>query len=274
MSKSFQDDLFNLKKKTVLVTGGASGIGKIITECLFSAGAEIIVTSRNIERNKENLNNKILKSDRVNFFKTDVSNENDIQILKEKIEKKFEKINVIVNNAGTSWGAKLGNFPFHAWEKVFSTNVSGVFHLSQLLIPVLKKSASKNNPSKIINIGSVMGTSAYGDGAYSYSASKAAIHHLTKIMAKELANKKILVNAIAPGPFESNMTKFALDTTDKKKSVEKKIPLGRIGNKNDLEGLIIFLSSNASNYITGSIIPLDGGLHVSTGSELFSEAKS
>lgn len=274
MSKSFQDNLFNLKKKTVLVTGGASGIGKIITECLFSAGAEIIVTSRNIERNKENLNNKILKSDRVNFFKTDVSNENDIQILKEKIEKKFEKINVIVNNAGTSWGAKLGNFPFHAWEKVFSTNVSGVFHLSQLLIPVLKKSASKNNPSKIINIGSVMGTSAYGDGAYSYSASKAAIHHLTKIMAKELANKKILVNAIAPGPFESNMTKFALDTTDKKKSVEKKIPLGRIGNKNDLEGLIIFLSSNASNYITGSIIPLDGGLHVSTGSELFSEAKS
>ena len=273
MSKSFKNNLFNLKEKTVLVTGGATGIGKIITECLFSAGAEVIITSRNVNKHKENLNNEMLSSNRINFFKTDVSNEYDIEKLKETIEKKFKKINVIINNAGTSWGAKLGKFPFHAWEKVFSTNVSGVFHLTQLLIPTLKKSASENNPSKIINIGSVMGTSAYGDGAYSYSASKAAVHHLTKIMAKELASQNILVNAIAPGPFESNMTKFALDSIDKKKAVEKSIPLGRIGNKKDLEGLIIFLSSNASDYITGSIVPLDGGIHVSTGPELFSEAK-
>ncbi len=273
MSKSFENNLFNLKEKTVLVTGGATGIGKIITECLFSAGAEVIITSRNIEKNKENLNNKMLDSKRTFFFKTDVSNENDLQNLKEKIENRFKKINIIINNAGTSWGAELGKFPFHAWEKVFSTNVYGVFHLTQLLIPILKKSASVHNPSKIINIGSVMGKSAYGDGAYSYSASKAAIHHLTKIMAKELANQKILVNAIAPGPFESNMTKFALNTVDKKKAVEKSIPLGRIGNNKDLEGLIVFLTSNASNYITGSIIPLDGGIHVSTGPELFSDAK-
>ena len=274
MSNSKNLNLFNLKDKTVLITGGGTGIGKIITEALFFSGAEIFIASRNIEKNKKNFDDLILKSNKIKFIKADLNDEGDISKLKENIEKKTEKLNIIINNSGISWGEKYGKFPYFAWEKVFSTNVAGVFHLTQLMTPLLKKSSSKNEPSKVINIGSVMGYSPFGDGAYSYSASKAAIHHLTKILAKELASENILVNAIAPGPFESNMTKFALNTSEKKKAVEKNIPLGRIGTKEDLEGLIIFLSSNASNYITGSIIPLDGGIHISTGPELFHEAKN
>ena len=273
MNDYYNSNLFNLKDKTVLITGGGTGIGKIITEALFFSGANLIIASRNIEKNKKHFNSNLLETKRIKFFKADLNKEEEIYKLKENIENEENNLNVVINNSGISWGEEYGKFPYFAWEKIFSTNVAGVFHLTQLLTPLLNKSSSRNLPSKIINIGSVMGSSPYGDGAYSYSASKAAIHHLTKILAKELANKNILVNAIAPGPFESNMTKFALNTSRKKKMVEKNIPLGRIGTKKDLEGLIIFLTSNASNYITGSIIPLDGGLHISTGPELFNEAK-
>ena len=152
-----------------------------------------------------------------------------------------------------------------------SLNVAGLFSLTQSLIPLLEKSATHEDPARVINVGSVMGEIPMGDGAYSYSASKAAVHQITKVLAKELAHKKITVNALAPGPFVSNMTAFATADPEKRQKVGKNVPLGRVGSQEDIAGAVIFLTSNAGSYVTGSILPLSGGINVETGSRIFEE---
>lgn len=270
------NSLFNLKGKTALITGGGAGLGLVITETLAKSGANVIIISRK-STNLFKARDAILASNPKSTVCTltgDLGDEAEISRLVSEIKKHTESIDILVNNSGVSWGAELGTFPYSAWEKVFSVNVSGLFHFTQSLLPLLEKNATTENPSKILNIGSVMGSAPYGDGAYSYSASKSAVHHLTQILAKELAKKRITVNAFAPGPFISKMTKFAMNSDKKLNSVASGVPLGRIGCSNDIAAATLFICGPGGNYVTGAIIPIDGGLHISTGPELFKESRN
>ena len=269
------DELFSLKGKTALVTGGGTGLGLTITETLARSGAKVIIVSRK-KTNVFKARDSILASNpesSIHALTADLGDETEIAKLICKVKQLTNSIDILVNNSGVSWGAELGKFPYSAWEKVFSVNVSGLFHLTQSLLPLIERNATTESPSKILNIGSVMGSTPYGDGAYSYSASKSAVHHLTQILAKELAQKRITVNALAPGPFASKMTDFAMNTDTKLNSVTSRVPLGRIGSTNDIAAATLFICGQGGNYITGAIIPIDGGLHISTGPELFENSR-
>ena len=239
-------------------------LGLVITETLAKSGANVIIISRK-RTNLFKAKDAILASNPKSSVCTltgDLGDEAEISRLVSEIKKHTESIDILVNNSGVSWGAELGTFPYSAWEKVFSVNVSGLFHFTQSLLPLLEKNATTENPSKILNIGSVMGSAPYGDGAYSYSASKSAVHHLTQILAKELATKRI------------KMTEFAMNSDKKLNSVASGVPLGRIGCSNDIAAATLFICGPGGNYVTGAIIPIDGGLHISTGPELFKESRN
>ena len=169
-------------------------------------------------------------------------------------------------------GAPLGDFPFKAWEKVMNVNVAGMFDLTQKLLPMLRASGSVDDPARVINVGSVMGEREMGDGAYSYSMSKAAVHHMTRILGKELAGEAITVNALAPGPFVSRMTAFATHDEDTRRKVGKDVPLKRVGRDEDIGGCMLFLCGRGGAYVTGAIIPVSGGINVMSGPNIFEQA--
>ena len=272
---AIMSEFFNLRGKTAVITGGGTGLGLMITRALVKNGARVIIVSRK-KTNVFKARDSILAfnpESSVYALAGDLGNETDIEKLVHEVKKLTNSVDILVNNSGVSWGAELGKFPYSAWEKVFSVNVTGLFHFTQSLLPLIEKNATTANPSKILNIGSVMGIAPYGDGAYSYSASKSAVHHLTRILAKELAQKRITVNALAPGPFSSKMTEFAMNSDKKLSSVASGVPLGRIGCENDIAAAALFICGQGGNYITGAIIPIDGGLHISTGPELFENSR-
>jgi NAD(P)-dependent dehydrogenase (short-subunit alcohol dehydrogenase family) len=205
-------------------------------------------------------------------FVGDVGSAAGVEALSEEIAKRTDTLNILMNNAGLTWGAELGKFPFEAWEKVQSVNNAGLFHLTQSLLPMLIKSATLDDPSRVVNVGSVMGDAPLGDGAYSYAASKAAVHQITKIMAKELAEKHVTVNALAPGPFVSRMTAFATADEDTRDKVGQDVPLGRVGRDEDIAGCMQFLCGRGGSYLTGAILPVSGGIQVMSGPHLFRAA--
>lgn len=269
----FLNDLFSLNGKTALVTGGATGIGRMAATALKEAGANVLIASRkgeDCERVAEELN-KSAGGGNAGGFAGDVGTEEGISALVKAVESRTGTLDILINNAGVSWGEPLGTFPYMAWAKVLDVNLTGVFHLTQQLLPMLEKSASKDDPSRVINLGSVMGHAAIGDGAYSYSASKAAVHHLTRILARELAEKHITFNAFAPGPFQSKMTAFATATDEQAERVGKGVPLGRIGSPDDIAGATLYLCGRGGSYITGAVLPLDGGIHVNPERDLFGQ---
>ena len=177
-----------------------------------------------------------------------------------RARERFEALDILVNNAGAVWGAPLEEFPAAGWEKVLGTNVEGIFHLTVALLDPLRAAAFPEDPARVINIGSIDGLRVPSVENYSYSASKSAVHMLTRHLAKRLASEHITVNAIAPGPFESKMMAWALDDPERRATVEGEVPLGRIGRPDDVAGLAQFLASRAGAYLTGAIIPLDGGI--------------
>ena len=154
---------------------------------------------------------------------------------------------------------------------MFAVNVTAVFHLTRELLPLLEAAASDADPARVINLGSVMGTQPLADDAYSYTASKGAVHHLTRTLAIELAARRITVNAFAPGPFQSRMTAFATGTEEKARHVGSHVPIGRIGAPDDIAGATLYLCSRAGSYVTGAILPIDGGQSVQHGLTLFKE---
>lgn len=272
---SIFEELFSLEGKTALVTGGATGIGRMIATGLALAGAQVMIASRKqaeCEKTADAINALVASKGvrgSVEGFAGDVSSEAGVLDLAEAVRSRAPRLNILFNNAGVTWGEPLDTFPYHAWAKVLNVNVAGLFHLTQQLLPQLEASARDGDPARVVNLGSVMGTAALGDGAYSYSASKAAVHHLTKILAKELAGRRITVNAFAPGPFQSKMTAFATGTDEQAARVGAGVPLGRIGSPDDIAGAALFLCGKGGSYVTGCILPLDGGIHVQTGGALF-----
>ncbi len=169
-------------------------------------------------------------------------------------------LHVLVNNAGATWGAPLEEYPESAFDKLWNINVKGVFQLTQRFLPQLRQAAGADDPARVINVGSIDGLRVPALESYAYSATKSAVHMLTRHLAKRLAGEHITVNAIAPGPFESKMMAFALDDPATRASIAASVPLGRIGRPEDMAGAAIYLASRAGAYLTGTVIPVDGGI--------------
>ena len=271
---SYLEDLFSVQDKVALVTGGATGIGRMIATGLVRAGARVLIASRKGEdcvKVAEELNG-LGAAGSAEGFAGDVGTEEGVISLAGAVRARTDQLHILVNNAGVTWGAAYEDFPHAAWAKVMSVNVAGLFTLTRDLTPLLINAASDDDPARVINLGSVMGSQPAADGAYSYSASKAAVHHLTRILAEELASYRITVNAFAPGPFQSRMTAFATTKDEQVERVAAGVPLGRIGAPDDAAGATIYLCSRAGSYITGAILPIDGGLSVQHDIRLFKDA--
>jgi NAD(P)-dependent dehydrogenase (short-subunit alcohol dehydrogenase family) len=253
-------DLFDVSGKTALVTGGSRGIGLMIARGLVQASARVIVSSRKAEDVQTAAQELSQLGDCV-AIPGDIATQAGAATLAAAASEHFGgRLDILVNNAGAVWGAPLEEFPGAGWEKVLRTNVEGIFHLTVALLPALRASAERENPARVINIGSIDGLRTPGVENYSYSASKAAVHMLTRHLAKRLAGEQITVNAIAPGPFESKMMAYVLDNPETREAIEGEVPLGRIGRPDDVAGLTLFLASRAGSYLTGTVIPLDGGI--------------
>ena len=263
--------LFALDGKSALVTGGATGLGRMIAEGLAMGGAEVMIASRKAGACAEAASeiNGMGYPGRCTGFAGDVSDEAGILALVAEVEARVERLNILVNNAGVSWGAPFGEFPHAQWARVLGVNVAGMFGLTQGLYSRIAKAASDGDPARIINIGSVMGSVPVTEGAYSYTMSKAAVHHMTKVFAAEFAGDRVTCNALAPGPFRSRMTAFATATDDGAARVAANVPLGRIGCPDDVAGAVLFLCSKAGAYVSGAVLPLDGGMSVKVPIDLF-----
>jgi NAD(P)-dependent dehydrogenase (short-subunit alcohol dehydrogenase family) len=251
--------LFDVSGKTALVTGGSRGIGLMIARGLVSAGAHVIVSSRK-STDVLRAASELAKLGSCEAIPGDISTPEGAQALAAATRERFPSLDILVNNAGVVWGAPLEEFPAAGWDKVAHTNVEGVFHLTVALLDALRAAASAEDPARVINIGSIDGLRTPSMENYSYSASKAAVHMLTRHLAKRLASEHITVNAIAPGPFESKMMAWVLDDPERRAAVEQQVPLGRVGRGDDVAGLTLMLASRAGAYLTGTVIPLDGGI--------------
>lgn len=271
---AYLNSLFSVEGKTALVTGGATGIGRMMAEALVQCGARVLICSRkgeHCEAVAQQLN-ALDAPGSAEGFGADLATEAGVEQVANEIGKRTDRLHILANNAGATWGADYETFPRSAWDKVMTLNVTSIFELTRGLTPMLDRAASDEDPARIINTASVMGIMPVADGCYSYSASKAAVIHLTRILANEMTDRRITVNALAPGPFPSKMTAFATASEEGAAATGAKNPMGRIGRPADIAAAILFLCGHGGSYVTGTTIPLDGGYLVHTGDEsLFPE---
>jgi NAD(P)-dependent dehydrogenase (short-subunit alcohol dehydrogenase family) len=253
------EQLFSVSGKTAVVTGGSRGVGLMIARGLVEAGADVVISSRKVDA-CEAAAAELSQLGKCVAVPADLSSQDGCTALAAAVRERTDRLDLLVNNAGASWGEPIADYPDKAWDRVLDTNVRGVFQLTVAALDMLRASASAEDPARVINIGSIDGLKAPMMESYAYSASKAAVHMLTRHLAKRLASEQITVNAIAPGPFESKMTAFMLESPDARSVVEQQVPLGRIGRPDDMVGTTLFLASRAGSYLTGAVIPVDGGI--------------
>jgi 2-deoxy-D-gluconate 3-dehydrogenase len=251
-------DLFSVRGKVALVTGGSRGIGEMIAAGFLANGAKVYISARKADAcDAAAARLMAAHGGECVSLPADLSTVEGATALAAQVAAREPRLDVLVNNAGASWGAKLGEFPEVGWDKVMDTNVKGPFFLTQALLPQLRAAAAAGSPARVINIGSVDGRGTPMFDTFSYGPSKAAIHHLTKMLAARLVRARILVNAIAPGLGFGG--KVEGDGVDWEK-VGKMNPSGRVGTPEDIAGLALFLASRAGEYVVGEVIACDGGL--------------
>ena len=252
-------DLFSIAGKVALVTGGSRGIGLMIARGFVEAGAKVYISSRKKEV-CDKVAAELSQHGTCLSLPADLSTEAEANRLAAEFAARESALDILVNNAGANWGAPLAEFPDSAWDKILALNVKGVFHLTRALLPQLEKAAKPGDPARVINIGSIDGLKVPLLDTFAYSASKAAVHHLTRVLAMQLASRSIAVNAIAPGPFESKMMAETLSRF--RDAIVGSCPLGRIGEPEDMAGAAIYLASRAGAYVTGTVLVVDGGISV------------
>lgn len=259
MSELQINNLFSVKDKTVLITGGSRGIGLMMASTFVQNGAKVYISSRNAEVCAA-VEKELSKIGSCTAIPADLSHKEGRDKLVKAMTEAETSLDVLINNAGANWSAPFKEYPEHGYDKIMSINVKPIFYLTQELMPLLEASASLESPARVINIGSIDGIRVSTIDNSAYGMSKAAVHHLTKILAVKMDGKGITVNAIAPGPFPSKMTKSMLDSAQK--MVERANPMRRIGRSGDAGGVAMFLASDAGSYCNGVVIPVDGGMHL------------
>ncbi|MGH7895551.1 MAG: SDR family oxidoreductase [Candidatus Binatia bacterium] len=249
-------NLFDIRDKVALVTGGSRGIGLMIAEGYVDAGARVYISSRKADT-CDKAAAELSKKGTCISLPGDCGTEAGCRALADALANREGALHVLVNNAGANWGAPFGEYPDSAWDKVLALNLKAVFHLTRACMPLLEKAVRPGDPARVINIGSIDGLQAPMLETYAYSSSKAAVHHLTRVLAHRFA-PNITVNAVAPGPFESKMMAETLERF--RDTIVGSCPMGRIGEPADMAGVAIYLASKAGAYVTGTVIPVDGGI--------------
>jgi len=250
--------LFSVRGKVAVVTGGSRGIGAMIASGLVRAGCRVYITARKSGECDA-------KAAELSAFGECISAPANLAVpggvdqLMHVVDAREEKLHILVNNAGATWGAPVDEYPLEAFDKLWNINVKAMFELTVRCLPLLRAAASAADPGRVVNIGSIDGLTIPATENYAYSTTKAGVHMLTRHLAHQLAGDPITVNVLAPGPFDSKMMAFVLDDPDSRAMVADHIPLGRIGEPDDMAGAVIYLSSRAGRYVTGTVIPIDGG---------------
>jgi NAD(P)-dependent dehydrogenase (short-subunit alcohol dehydrogenase family) len=249
--------LFDLTGKRALVTGGTRGIGLMIARGLLQAGARVVVSSRKPDA-CDQARAELAEFGDVDAIPADLSTHDECRRLAGLVTAGSDGLDILVNNAGATWGEPLETFPDSAWDKVLDLNLKSPFWLVQELLPALRAAGTADDPARIVNVGSIDGIHVSQLPVYSYASSKAALHQLTRVLARELGPQHITVNAVAPGPFPSKMMAATLDAFGD--AIAASAPLRRIGRADDMAGVAVFLASRAGSYLTGTVIPVDGGI--------------
>ena len=264
MTESF-DKLFSIQGKVALVTGGSRGIGEMIAAGFLAQGAKVYISSRKKDVCDATAARLALAyGGECISLPADLSRMDGVNSVAQALAERESRLDILINNAGASWGAPIDDFPEAGWDKVMDTNVKAVFFLTQKLMPLLRAAAAGASPARVVNIGSIDGLKSSSFDAWSYGASKAAVHHLTRFMAARLTKERILFNAIAPGPFPTWMLSTGVGFGGQTEGVDwdrvgKNNPSGRVGTAQDIAGLATFLCSRAGEYVVGQVIACDGG---------------
>jgi NAD(P)-dependent dehydrogenase (short-subunit alcohol dehydrogenase family) len=252
-------ELFSVSGKVAVVTGGSRGIGAMIAGGLVRAGCRVYITARKAGACDAKAAELSQFGECISVPLNLADPESAAELVR-RLGEREDRLHILVNNAGASWGAPLEDYPLEAFDKLWDINVKGLFHLTVLSLPLLRAAATADDPARVINIGSIDGLGVPAMESYAYSTTKAGVHMLTRHLASRLARDSITVNAIAPGPFDSKMMAFALDNPQTRAAIAASVPLGRVGEPDDMAGAVIFLASRAGRYLTGAVIPVDGGL--------------
>lgn len=256
------DRLFGVAGKQVVVTGGSRGIGRMIATGFVEAGAHVYISARKAEACDDTAAelDALDAPGTCTSIPADLSTQAGVDSLVAAVGERTDHLDVLVNNAGATWGAPLDEYPEDAFDKLFNINVKGAFLLTQALLPELRAAGTEDDPSRVINIGSIDGIRTPAMETYAYSTTKAGILALTRHLAKNLVRDHVNVNAIAPGPFESKMMAFALGSDEGKEMVASGVPMRRIGRPDDMAGAALFLAGRGGSYLCGETIVVDGGI--------------